>query len=132
MSSPLRLASLAAVLSVAVVAAYAPDAPAAPRTVLPAAPAVLPDSTWQWPEHAENLQVLPDSTGAVHLRHVMQSFTRALGVRCSECHVGSGSDFNTWDFASDAKPHKNAARGMMRMTIQSGQDGGLARWRKMG
>ncbi len=114
MQSAVRLAALAAVLSVAVVAAYAPAAPAATPTMLPG---VLPDSTWHWPEHAQNLQVLPDSTGAVKLRHVMQSFTRSLGVRCSECHVGSGPDFNTWDFASDAKGHKNVARGMMRMTM---------------
>ncbi len=115
MTAPLRLTALAATLSVAVVAAYAP---AAPVSVLPAVlPAVLPDSTWQWPEHAQNLQVLPDSTGPAKLQRVMQSFTRALGVRCSECHVGSGPDFNTWDFASDEKPHKNVARGMMRMTM---------------
>lgn len=114
MPASLRLAALAAVLSVAVVAAYAPEAPAAQHAMRPS---VLPDSSWQWPEHSQNLQVLPDSTGAAHLRHTMQSFTRALGVRCSECHVGSGPDFNTWDFASDAKPHKNVARGMMRMTM---------------
>lgn len=114
MTASLRLVALGATLSVAIATAYAPEAPAAPRDVLPT---VLPDSTWQWPEHSQNLQVLPSSTGAAALRHTMQSFTRALGVRCSECHVGSGPDFNTWDFASDAKPHKNAARGMMRMTM---------------
>ena len=114
MNPSLRLSALAAVLAVAVVAAYAPAAPAAPRAVLPSA---RPDSTWHWPEHAQNLQVLPDSTDAETLHRTMRSFTRALGVRCSECHVGSGPDFNTWDFASDAKPHKNVARGMMRMTL---------------
>lgn len=97
--------------------AYAPAAPAAPasRDVLPT---VLPDSTWQWPEHSQNLRVLPDTTSAATLRRTMQGFTRSLGVRCSACHVGSGSDFNTWDFASDTKPHKDVARGMMRMTTE--------------
>ena len=77
---------------------------------------MLPDSVWTWPERSQNLRVLPDTTSAATLRRTMQGFTRALGVRCSECHVGSGRDFRTWDFASDAKPHKEVARGMMRMT----------------
>ena len=110
----MRIALFAAALVPAVLAAYTPDAPEAP----PDPPAVLADTAWVWPEHAENLQVLPDSTSAEELRHVMESFTRGLGVRCSSCHVGAGSDFRMWDFASDAKGHKTVARGMMRMAAE--------------
>lgn len=112
-TSSVRLLSLVGALALVLGAAYAPAAPAAP-----ASRAVLPDSTWQWPEHSQNLRVLPDTTSAATLRRTMQGFTRALGVRCSACHVGSGPDFATWDFASDAKPHKDVARGMMRMAAE--------------
>lgn len=116
-SSSVRLLGLVGALGLVLGVAYAPAAPAAPAS--PAVlPTVLPDSTWQWPEHSRNLRVLPDTTSAATLRRTMQGFTRSLGVRCSACHVGSGSDFNTWDFASDAKPHKDVARGMMRMTAE--------------
>jgi hypothetical protein len=78
---------------------------------------VVPGDTdrWAWPENPENLQVIPQDIGADNLRAIMQNFTRSLGVRCSFCHVGQG-DFLNWDFASDANPHKNVAREMMRMT----------------
>jgi len=39
-----------------------------------------------------------------------------LGVSCSFCHVRN-SDGHTFDYASDAKPEKEIARRMMRMTI---------------
>ena len=120
MRLPLTLAALAAVL----VAAYAPGpgSPGGAPASAPGRPLARPDSVWTWPERSENLEVLPDSTSADELRAVMQSFTRSLGVRCSECHVGQGRDFRTWDFASDAKPHKETARGMMRMTMEINAD----------
>ncbi len=71
---------------------------------------------WQWPEPAENLQVLPENTTAADLSNTMRGFTRALGVRCQHCHVGEeGTPFSEWDFASDDKPEKEIARAMMRM-----------------
>jgi hypothetical protein len=57
-----------------------------------------------------NLQLLPPDIGQAELIGVMQGFSRALGVECSYCH--------TRDFASDENPHKNVARGMMRMTAR--------------
>ena len=45
----------------------------------------------------------------------MRGFTDALGVQCGFCHVREGEE---WDFPSDAKGHKEVARGMMRMTWQ--------------
>ena len=87
-----------------VLAAYAP-APSAP-----AADGVVADST-QW----ENLQVLPDSISGEALTQMMRGFGTALGVKCGHCHVrGEGG----MDFASDAKPHKQIAREMIRMVVE--------------
>ena len=61
------------------------------------------------PPPERNLQVLPRDMPQAQLMQVMQSFSRALGVQCSHCHVQG-------DFASDANGHKNIARGMLRMT----------------
>jgi hypothetical protein len=97
--------------------AYAP-APE-PRTDRPAAPGDT--DRWAWPENPTNLQVIPQDIGAERLRFIMQNFTRSLGVRCSFCHVGQG-DFLNWDFASDANPHKEVARDMMRMTRELNQE----------
>jgi tetratricopeptide (TPR) repeat protein len=71
---------------------------------------------WSWPERAENLQVLPEDFPPERLSAVMRGFTRALGVRCSYCHVGEeGQPLTTYDFASDSNPKKDIARTMYRM-----------------
>lgn len=97
------------------------------------APATTRAQEWSWPEHAENLQVLPKDIGAQGLRNVMAGFIRGLGVRCSYCHVGQEPQpLSTWDFASDSNPHKVTARTMLRMlavirdsvaTVQTGDYG---------
>jgi Flp pilus assembly protein TadD len=47
----------------------------------------------------------------------MRMFTQALGVRCTYCHVGrDGMPLDSVDFVSDAKPTKETARDMMRLT----------------
>ena len=56
-----------------------------------------------------NLQVLPKEWTRQQVVQVMRNFTVALGARCSDCHVED-------DDASDAKPMKEQARAMMRMT----------------
>lgn len=67
---------------------------------------------WSWPEEGENLTSLT----AQQLRFVMPGFTRALGVRCSYCHVGEeGQPLGTYDFASDEKAAKRTARTMLGM-----------------
>ncbi|MFQ5528823.1 MAG: c-type cytochrome [Gemmatimonadota bacterium] len=67
---------------------------------------------WSWPEEPENLEILT----ARQLRPVMRGFTRALGVRCSHCHVGEeGQPLSTYDFPSDEKLAKNTARTMLRL-----------------
>src|SRR5580692_13151166 len=72
--------------------------------------------SWSWPEKPKNLQVLPKDWPGSRLQPVMIGFTRALGVRCSYCHVGEeGKPLSTFDFASDDNPNKNRAREMLRM-----------------
>lgn len=64
----------------------------------------------------KNLQVLPKDIGHDALINTMKSFTRSLGVRCTECHVGEeGKPLSTYDFVSDAKSHKRVARKMLAM-----------------
>lgn len=71
---------------------------------------------WEWPDRGENLQVLPEDTPPERLGAIMRGFTRALGVRCSYCHVGEeGQPLSTYDFASDSIPQKDIARTMYRM-----------------
>jgi tetratricopeptide (TPR) repeat protein len=71
---------------------------------------------FRWPERAENLQSLPEDFPASRLRAVMTGFTRALGVRCSHCHVGPpGASLAEMDFPSDDNPNKRTARVMLDM-----------------
>lgn len=80
---------------------------------------------------AENLKVLPKDIGHKELDKVMDGFKAALGVKCSFCHAPRKDDPTKLDFASDEKPEKEVARGMMRMTAkinkkyfhQVGEDG---------
>ena len=110
--SPIRLACSAAVLAALIPIPSLQAAPAHDR----AADHRQPEPAWNWPAHAKNLKVLPRDTSPDRLRTVMVGFTRALGVRCSQCHVGEeGQPLSTYDFASDRNPRKNMARGMMRM-----------------
>ncbi len=62
-----------------------------------------------------NLQVLPKDISSEHLMAIMHDFTGDLGVHCTFCHEVNAQTHRP-DFASDAKPEKNAARVMMRMT----------------
>jgi len=67
------------------------------------------------PPH-KNLKVLPQDITAPQLLGTMKFFAQSLGVRCTFCHVGTdGQPLSSFDFASDAKPNKDVARGMIRM-----------------
>ena len=71
---------------------------------------------WTWPEKPKNLKVLNKDWPGSRLSPVMRGFTRALGVRCTHCHVGEeGKPLTTYDFVSDANPNKDRAREMLRM-----------------
>jgi len=70
----------------------------------------------------KNLQVLPKDMTRQQVTQIMRGFTRGLGVRCPFCHVGEeGADLSTFDFASDEKPNKKAARLMLKMVTDVNQ-----------
>lgn len=100
---PLALAVAAAALAASLAAASAQQ-PAAGREFV-------------WPARISNAKVLPAEIGQERLRSTMVGFARSLGVRCTFCHVGpEGAPLTQLDFVSDANPHKELARGMIRMT----------------
>ena len=61
-----------------------------------------------------NLQVLPKDISTKDLLDTMHGYEHALGVECSFCHAENPQTHRR-DFASDANPHKNTARIMIRM-----------------
>jgi len=92
----------------------------APSAAQPQQPAATPTPPAQpqfvWPARMTNARVLPADIGSDRLRATMVGFARSLGVRCTFCHVGQeGAPLTTFDFASDANPHKDVARGMIRL-----------------
>ena len=73
----------------------------------------------QIPDTFTNLEVLPRDIKKPELVSVMRTFSFALGVRCTHCHVGeNAADLSTVDFASDAKDTKKIAREMMKMSSE--------------
>ena len=66
----------------------------------------------------KNLKVLPKDISKEQLDQVMDGFKAALGVKCNFCHAPQADNPKKLDFASDAKPEKNTARKMMRMTAK--------------
>jgi len=68
------------------------------------------------PDSLRNLRVLPRAMTPTDVVGVMRNVTGALGVRCQYCHIGEeGQPLSQFDFASDDKPTKVAARRMMEM-----------------
>lgn len=66
-----------------------------------------------------NLKVLPKDISDDDLDKVMDSWKAALGVKCNFCHAPSKDTASRHlDFASDAKPEKDIARHMFRMTAK--------------
>jgi hypothetical protein len=68
----------------------------------------------QIPSTFTNLQVLPRDIPRAELVETMRGITRALGVRCTHCHVGP-DDLQGMNFATDEKPAKVSARLMLQM-----------------
>jgi hypothetical protein len=65
----------------------------------------------------ENLKVLPRNISSRELQGLMtDDFEDGLGVECGFCHAPA-KDGHGIDYASDAKPEKEIARAMMRMTL---------------
>ncbi len=74
----------------------------------------------QIPEKFTNLKVFPADVPRRQLIDTMRAFTGALGVRCNHCHVGENvTTLEGFDFASDAKETKQAARAMMALTREA-------------
>ncbi len=69
----------------------------------------------QQDDKPKNLKVLPKDISHDDLEKVMHSWNDALGVRCNFCHARDAAS-NKMDMASDAKPEKQMAREMMKMT----------------
>ena len=68
------------------------------------------------PEKLKNVKVFPEDMPVRALIDTMASFTRALGVRCTFCHVGEeGKPLSTYDFVSDEKHPKQVTREMLGM-----------------
>jgi cytochrome c553 len=64
-----------------------------------------------------HLKVLPKDISHEDLDKVMKNWATALGVKCNFCHAPSqDSTSHRLDFASDAKPEKEIARHMFKMT----------------
>jgi hypothetical protein len=66
------------------------------------------------PPPMTNLQIFPKDTPRPQVLATMQAFTQSLGVQCNYCHVQEGRGGRN-DMASDEKPTKKAARGMMML-----------------
>lgn len=65
-----------------------------------------------------NLKVLPKDISEKDLNKIMvEDCGESLGVTCDYCHVEDKAA-NKFDYASDAKPEKDTARSMMRMTLE--------------
>lgn len=64
-----------------------------------------------------NLKVLPGNISSKELLGIMtDDLDDGLGVSCGFCHAAATGGHGL-DYASDAKPEKQIARAMMRMTI---------------
>jgi hypothetical protein len=82
-----------------------------------------PSPQFHWPEKMRNAKVLPKATTADQLRDTMKGIAVSLGVRCAYCHSANPqATLAEMDFAADANPHKNVARGMMRMVGRLNKD----------
>ncbi len=70
------------------------------------------------PEQKErNLKVLPKDISDAKLDSIMQTYNKALGVKCSFCHVPVKNIADSLDYVSDTEPMKEEARKMMLMVI---------------
>lgn len=65
----------------------------------------------------KNLKILPPDISDAKLDSIMESYNKALGVNCDFCHAPAKGFTDSLDFSSDAKPMKEEARKMLRMTI---------------
>lgn len=78
--------------------------------------AIVQVAVGQIPDKFTNLKVLPKDISKQDLVDTMKGFTRALDMRCDDCHAGDPTKgFAGIDFPSDEKETKKTARLMMQM-----------------
>jgi hypothetical protein len=65
----------------------------------------------------QNLQVLPKDMPRAEVTALMRTFTAALGVQCTHCHVGTPQER-----AKDDLPAKATARKMLKMSMALNAD----------
>lgn len=65
----------------------------------------------------QNIQVLPKDWTTQQVQMYMRTFTAALGVECTHCHVGTPQER-----AKDDKPEKAKARKMIQMVAAINDD----------
>src|SRR5258708_19254257 len=69
------------------------------------------------PKVKHNFKVLPKDISHDDLEKIMDGWKAALGVKCNFCHAPSAdSSSHRLDFASDAKPEKDIALHMYKLT----------------
>ena len=69
-----------------------------------------------------NLKVLPKDISNEKLDSIMESYNKALGVKCNFCHASKKNSEDALDFASDENPMKEEGRKMIRLNIQINKD----------
>jgi hypothetical protein len=69
-----------------------------------------------------NLKVLPKDISDQKLDSIMESYYKALGVKCDFCHTPYKNFPDSFNYAADENPMKEDARKMMRLTIQVNKD----------
>jgi photosynthetic reaction center cytochrome c subunit len=79
--------------------------------------ASMPQQQQGPPPGFKNLKVLPKKLTHQQLGHIMEMWAGSLGVHCNFCHAHDDQT-NKMDFASDAKPEKEAARHMFLMAAK--------------
>ncbi len=104
-------------LAVAVVVGFAvPSVPLVAQNPTQAPAQVPPGQQQGQPPKPRNLKYFPKDIPVRALLDTMNTFTRALGVNCSFCHMAEENQPPAQrDFASDEKPNKDKARTMLRM-----------------
>jgi len=76
----------------------------------------------RFPQKDRNLKVLPRDISDNMLDSIMNSYNKALGVKCDFCHAPSKKIEDGLFYPSDENPMKEQARKMMRLTIQLNKD----------
>jgi hypothetical protein len=71
-------------------------------------------------EGFKNLKVLPKNISGENLHKVMEDWSHSLGVHCNFCHARN-EETKKMDWVSDAKPEKQMARDMFKMTSKINQ-----------